>query len=89
MKMSAGRNSAQMLRKNLLRGKKVRITVDVDADHAHDLVTQRSMTGIIAFLNDAPIHWTSESQKTVEPSMHGLEPVAAWVSTELVIEMRH
>ena len=29
------------------KGKEVKITIYVDADHAHDLVTQRSVTGIL------------------------------------------
>ena len=33
------------------KGKKARITVYVDADHAHDQVTRRSVTGIIVFVN--------------------------------------
>ena len=35
-----------------VKGKKVRITVYVDADHAHDLVTRRSVTGILLYLNN-------------------------------------
>ena len=32
------------------KGRKVRITVYVDADHAHDQVTRRSMTGSLCLL---------------------------------------
>ena len=36
-----------------------KICVFVDSDHAGDLVTQRSRTGFIVFLNNAPsIYWT-------------------------------
>ena len=34
---------------------KVRITVYNDADHAHDLVTRISMTGVLLFLNNTPV----------------------------------
>jgi hypothetical protein len=34
------------------KGSKVRMTVYVDADHAHDLVTRRSSTGILMMLNN-------------------------------------
>ena len=39
------------------KGKSTRLTVYVDADHAHDLVTRRSVTGIIAMINNTPIRW--------------------------------
>jgi hypothetical protein len=38
---------------------RVRMTVYVDADHAHDLVTRRSITGILIMLNKIPIRWIS------------------------------
>jgi hypothetical protein len=34
------------------------MTVCVDADHAHDLVTRRSITEILVILNNIPIRWT-------------------------------
>ena len=34
------------------KGKPVKITVYVDADHAHDQVTKKTVTGIILFLNN-------------------------------------
>jgi hypothetical protein len=37
------------------KGLRVRITVYVDADHAHDLVTRRSITGILFMINNIPI----------------------------------
>jgi hypothetical protein len=39
------------------KGPRVRMTVYVDADHAHDLVTRRSITGILVMLNNTPIVW--------------------------------
>ena len=39
------------------RGRPVQITCFVDADHAGDKITRRSRTGIIIFLNKAPIIW--------------------------------
>jgi hypothetical protein len=47
---------------------RVRMTVYVDADHAHDLVTRRSITGILVMLNNTPIRWIFKRQKTVETS---------------------
>jgi hypothetical protein len=42
------------------KGPKVRMTVYVDADHAHDLVTRRSITGILVMLNNTPVRWVSK-----------------------------
>jgi hypothetical protein len=52
----------------LEKGPKVRMTIYVDADHAHDLVTRRSITEILVMINNTPIRWISRRQKTVETS---------------------
>jgi hypothetical protein len=70
------------------KGPKVRMTVYVDADHAHDLVTKRSITGILIMLNNTPTRWVSKHQKTVETSTYGSELVASRVATELILEVR-
>jgi hypothetical protein len=36
----------------------------VDADHAGDLLTRRSRTGLIVFLNGTPIYWSSKKQSS-------------------------
>ncbi len=70
-------------------GKSARITCYVDADHAHDQLTRRSVTGILLFINNMPIRWVSKRQKTVETSTYGSELVAARIATDLIIEMRY
>ena len=65
------------------------MTVYVDADHAHDLVTRRSITGIVLMLNNTPVRWVSKRQKTVESSTYGSELVAARIATELIMELRY
>jgi hypothetical protein len=42
------------------KGPRVRMTVYADADHAHDLVIRRSITGILAMLNKTTIRWISK-----------------------------
>jgi hypothetical protein len=37
------------------KGPRVRMTVYVDADHVHDLLTRRSITGILVILNNTPL----------------------------------
>ena len=70
-------------------GPKVRITVYKDSDHAHDVLTRRSVTGVLLFLNNTPVRWISKRQKTVETSTYGSELVAARIATDLIIEYRY
>jgi hypothetical protein len=71
------------------KGSRVKMTVYVDADHAHDLVTRRSITGILVMLNNTPIRWISKRQKTVETSTYGSELLASRVAMELILEVRY
>jgi hypothetical protein len=66
------------------RGKAVVISCFVDADHAGNLVTRRSHTGILIFCNRAPILWYSKRQNTVETSTFGSEFIAAKIAVELI-----
>jgi hypothetical protein len=63
------------------KGKRVRMTVyiDTDADHAHDIVTRRSITGILVMINNTPIGWISKNQKTVETSVYELMDQNWWL----------
>jgi hypothetical protein len=65
------------------------MTVYVDAHHAPDLVTRRSITGILVMINNSPIRWISKRQNTVETSTYGSELVASRVATELILEIRY
>ena len=58
-------------------GNIVSLTCYVNADHARDKVTRRSVTGIVLLINKTPICWISKRQKTVETSTYGSELVAA------------
>jgi hypothetical protein len=66
-----------------------RLTTIVDADHARNQVTRRSVTGIMMLLNNTPLVWISKRQKTAETSTCGSELVAARIAIDLVIEMRY
>jgi hypothetical protein len=70
------------------KGPKVRITAYVDADHAHHLVTRRSITGIRMMLKNTPIRWVPKRQKTVEASTYGSKLVASRIATEFILEVR-
>jgi hypothetical protein len=71
------------------KGRAARITCFVDADHAHDVVTRRSITGILLFINNTPVKWISKRQPTVETSTYGSELVAARVAIDTIIEFRY
>ena len=68
-------------------GQLATLTCYVDAAHARDKVTCRSVTGIVLLLNDTLIVWLSKRQKTVETSTYGSELVAASIAVNLLIEM--
>jgi hypothetical protein len=52
------------------KGPKVRMTVYVDVDHAHNLVTWIYATDIHLMLSNTPSRWISKYQKTVETSTY-------------------
>ena len=70
-------------------GNKAKIAVFVDADHASNKVTRRSVTGLVLLLNNTPLVWVSKRQKTVESSTYGSDLFAARVAIDLIIEMRY
>jgi len=66
--------------------KPVSITVYVDASHGSDLVTRRSVTGILLCVNKTPVKWYSKRQNTVESSTYGSELVASRIAIEMILE---
>lgn len=71
------------------RGKPVSITTYVDADHARDKVTCRSVTGVLLLVNNTPLQWVSKRQPTVETSTYGSELVAARIAVDMIVEVRY
>jgi hypothetical protein len=69
-------------------GNPVTITCFVDANHATNKVTRRSHTGIIMFLNKAPVLSYSKRQNTCEASTYGSELVAMRIARDLISAMR-
>ena len=70
-------------------GEPVQLNCFVDSDHAGDRLTRRSHTGIIIYLNKAPISWYSKKQSTVESSTFGSEFVALRIAVEQIISLRY
>lgn len=71
------------------RGHAVDMSCFVDADHAGCRVTRRSQTGVIIFLQSAPILWYSKRQNTVESSTFGSEFIAMKTAVEQIEGMRY
>jgi hypothetical protein len=71
------------------RGVPVQINVFMDADHAGNKVTRRSHTGILIYLNCAPIIWYSKAQNTVESSTFGSEFVAMRIAVDMIEALRY
>ena len=70
-------------------GKAVQITAFVDSDHAGDLLTRRSRTGILIYVNQSPIAWYSKKQTSVETSTFGSEFMALKVGVEMLKRLRY
>jgi hypothetical protein len=64
-------------------GNPVIISVFVDADNAGNVITRRSQTGTLIYVNNAPIIWYTKKQNTVEAATYGSESVAARIAVEM------
>lgn len=71
------------------RGKAVQMIAFADSDHAGDLLTRRSRTGVLIFLNRSPILWYSKKQSSIETSTFGAEFMALKTATDLIKGLRY
>jgi hypothetical protein len=69
-------------------GKVVTIVTYTDANLYHDMLTGRSVTGILHFCNQTLIDWYSKRQATVETATFGSEFTAARISVDQIIDLR-
>jgi len=65
------------------------ITIFVDADHAHEQTTRRSVTGIVIYVGSTPVIWISKRQKTVSSSTYAAEFAALRTAVEQAISIRY
>ena len=72
-----------------IRGKSVTMSCFVDADHAGCRATRRSHTGVLIYVNRAPIVWYSKRQNTVESSTFGSEFIAMKTAIDLIEGLRY
>ena len=64
-------------------------SIFLNSDHAHDMVTRRSITGLLIFVGRTPVHAISKRQGAVETSMYGAEFAAMKMAIEEAIAMRY
>jgi len=69
-------------------GKSVSIHCFVDASHADNQANRQSQTGILIFLNRAPIIWYSKKQKTVKTATFGSKIIAMQIAVEVIQGLR-
>ena len=55
----------------------------------HDMLTGKSVTAILHFVNKTPVDWYSKKQATVETATYGSEFVAARTCVEQIIDLRN
>ena len=67
----------------------LKISIFCDANHGHDKVTGRSITGIIIFVGSTPILWESKRQNSVQTSIYGAEFTALKRAVEHAVTIRY
>ena len=70
-----------------LQGHLVTISAFIDANHAGNVVTWCSHTGIFIFVQNAPIIWFSKRQNTVEAATFSSEFVALQICKEMIVAL--
>ena len=70
-------------------GKPLQTMVLCDADHAHDMKTRRSITGILAYVGLTPVLWTSKRQGAIASSTYAAEFMALRTATEEAQTLRY
>ena len=70
-------------------GKNVITTTFLDFNLLHDMVTGKSVTAVLHFVNTTPTDWFSKRQDTVETATYGSEFVPAKTATEQIMDLRN
>jgi len=70
-------------------GKELDTTIFWDADHAHDIKTRRSISGIMGFIGSTPVFWKSSRQGCIATSTYCSEFISMRTATEEAISLRY
>lgn len=65
------------------------ITIFCDSDHAHNLVTGRSITSLIAFVGSTPVYWKSKRQTSVQTSTFRAKFTALKTAVNLAVTLQY
>jgi hypothetical protein len=60
-----------------------------DSNWAHDEVTRRSISGVVAFIGNTPVSWLSKRQGAIATSTYSAELCAAKVGAEEAVALRY
>ena len=71
------------------KGRPVVLSGFFDASHACCLLTRRSMSAVLMFINKTPLLWFAKRQNTVETSTFGSEAVAGRIAVDTAVEIRY
>ena len=71
------------------RGNSVAFTSFCDANLLHDLITGRSVSGIMHMVNCTLMDWFSKRQNQVESAVYGSEFMAGRLAVEQIMELRY
>ena len=66
------------------RGKRMKMGSYVDAEHAGNLMTRRSHSGLLLYLQNTLVLWYSKRQNTVESSIFGSEFIALQMAVKMI-----
>jgi len=67
----------------------VTISAFVDVNHAGEIVTRQSHSGIFISVQNAPIIWYSKQQNTVEAATFGSEFAVLQICKDLIVALRY
>jgi hypothetical protein len=70
------------------KGKYVTLSHYFNVNLYHDMVTGRSITAILHFLNQTPMDWYSKKQATVKTATFGSEFIAARTTINQIVNLR-
>ena len=70
-------------------GPPVTLTTYEDANLCHDMMSGKSVTDILHFMNKTVIYFYSKKQPVVETATYGSEYMAARITVEEIMELRN
>jgi hypothetical protein len=70
------------------KGKYVTLSHYFDVNLYHDMVTGRSVTAVLHFLNQTPMYWYLKKQATVKTATFGSEFIAVRTNIDQIVDLR-